>query len=92
MLVFSTNRDKLNTYMIKKHAFKVKYGYEELLRFYIPSLPDDPYTMICSMWPLFAYRDCGLSLPDAWKDTKVLLSPADWQKADFMVNVEGAVQ
>lgn len=59
-------RDKLNDYCIRLHSFHVRYGYEDLLRFIWPSLPDDPYAMVCSQFVVSALNQVDIPLPDGW--------------------------
>lgn len=55
-----------NRYMIEKHAFKVHYGYETLLKDIGIPVKDNPYTQICTQWVCEVLHFAGAILPDSW--------------------------
>jgi hypothetical protein len=75
--LMSVRADEANDYMIKMHSFKVRYGWDELVRFLQPRVKSDPYRLICSEWMKELFVHVNIPLPVTWKD---LISPADWQK------------
>ena len=99
-------RQRLNARMIELHGFKVRYGFDKLLRFLFPHVKDDPYTQICSQWIIEAFRYVGIPTPwdegmraasepllvkGAAAPTLPLVSPADLQRWHVLNMVEGAV-
>jgi hypothetical protein len=84
-------RDSLNEWLIKMHSFGVRYGFEELFRFYWPQIKDDPYELICSQMVVQAMLYLMVRMPEEWKAKGALVSPADIQRWDGFVSVEGAV-
>jgi hypothetical protein len=91
-------RTKLNDFMIRMHSFKVRYGFDELLRFAFPRWRDDIYTRICSQWIIEGLHAVGIPLPagfpvthNAAGDELPLISPADIQRWTALQTVEGAI-
>lgn len=68
--------DKANDYMVKMHSFKVRYGYDELLKYAGLGKKDDPYSMICSQWCRNVFAHCGIEMPFGTG----ICTPADWQR------------
>lgn len=71
------NRTHYNNFMLKAHAHKVMYGYEDLVNF-LPAIHfhDNPNTWICSELPREGFKTCGIPYPIAWDNS---CSPKDWQ-------------
>lgn len=91
-------RNKVNDYCIRLHSFHVRYGYEDLMRFLWPEMPDDPNAMVCSQLAVSVLDYVGITLPDKWMIVNEsarwpgLVSPADIQRWDGLKPVEGAIR
>lgn len=71
------SQEKANKFLLQCHRIGIKYGTEELFRFWDIPLPDDKNRLICSELARNMLGYIGISYPKEWDN---LVSPYDEQK------------
>lgn len=81
-------RSKFNAFILEAHARKVKYGFEDLLKFLNIPLKDNQNTWICSELPREDCKKQAITYPNTWDKN---CAPADWQRWNVLTNITTSI-